>query len=193
MENGQLSGTATGTVNGQTVTVAGALTYTSAAGTVLDAGNGQSEAVTFTGRATTTVQAKVAPTTVSMLAQGNAWLPVEKPPQQRVLESAHALLAVTGLTESQLAAPLHVGSIDWKTQMVALVSTGFGAIGASSAQANITNLTAENNTLIVHWQWLKPNPNQVIPDFLVLTNPFEFVLVNRFTGRVRFYLDSQEG
>jgi predicted metal-binding membrane protein len=48
LANSQLSGTATWIVGGNAVTVAGAFTYTSAAGTVLNAGTGQSEAVTFT-------------------------------------------------------------------------------------------------------------------------------------------------
>ena len=48
LANSQLSGTATWTVGGNPVTVPGTFTYTSAAGTVLGAGNGQSEAVTFT-------------------------------------------------------------------------------------------------------------------------------------------------
>jgi sugar lactone lactonase YvrE len=48
LADGQLSGTATWTVGGQAVTVAGTFTYTSAAGTVLNVGSGQSEAVTFT-------------------------------------------------------------------------------------------------------------------------------------------------
>ena len=54
LDNGQLSGTASWTVNGSLVPVAGTFTYTSAAGTVLNAGNsGQSEAVTFTPTDTT--------------------------------------------------------------------------------------------------------------------------------------------
>ena len=53
LANSQLSGTATWVVGGNTVTVAGTLTYTSAAGTVLKAGTGQSEAVTFTPSDTT--------------------------------------------------------------------------------------------------------------------------------------------
>ncbi len=49
LANGQLSGSATWTVNGSTVTVPGTFAYTSAAGTVLNASaSGQSEAVTFT-------------------------------------------------------------------------------------------------------------------------------------------------
>ena len=48
LSNTQLSGTATWTVGGNPVTVTGTFTYTTAAGTVLGAGTGQSEAVTFT-------------------------------------------------------------------------------------------------------------------------------------------------
>ena len=48
LANSQLSGSATFTVNGQSVTVAGSFSYTTAAGTVLNAGNNQVESVTFT-------------------------------------------------------------------------------------------------------------------------------------------------
>ncbi|MGP0064204.1 MAG: putative Ig domain-containing protein [Isosphaeraceae bacterium] len=53
LANSQLSGTATWTVDGALVNVAGTFTYTSAAGTVLGAGNGQVESVTFTPQDTT--------------------------------------------------------------------------------------------------------------------------------------------
>ncbi len=53
LANTQLSGSATSTVDGNTVTVAGTFTYTSAAETVLGAGNDQSEAVSFTPSDTT--------------------------------------------------------------------------------------------------------------------------------------------
>src|SRR5262249_19615456 len=43
LDNSQLSGTATATVNNQTVNVTGTFTFTTAAGTVLNAGDGQSE------------------------------------------------------------------------------------------------------------------------------------------------------
>ena len=44
----QLSGTATFTVNGSSVNVPGTFAYTTSDGTLLNAGNGQSEQVTFT-------------------------------------------------------------------------------------------------------------------------------------------------
>ncbi len=48
LSNSQLTGTATWTVEGNPVTVAGTFAYTTAVGTVLGGGTGQSEAVTFT-------------------------------------------------------------------------------------------------------------------------------------------------
>ncbi len=53
LASGQLSGTATWTVNGSVVNVPGTFAYTSAAGTVPSAGNGQAQAVTFTPTDTT--------------------------------------------------------------------------------------------------------------------------------------------
>jgi hypothetical protein len=53
LANGQLSGAATFVVGGSTVSVPGVFTYSSAAGSVLSAGNGHSEAVTFTPADTT--------------------------------------------------------------------------------------------------------------------------------------------
>ena len=48
LDNNQLTGTATSTVNGSTVAVQGTFAYTTNAGVVLNAGNGQIENVTFT-------------------------------------------------------------------------------------------------------------------------------------------------
>jgi len=48
LDNSQLSGTATAVVNGQTGNVTGTYTFASAAGTILNAGLGQSALVTFT-------------------------------------------------------------------------------------------------------------------------------------------------
>jgi hypothetical protein len=53
LANSQLSGTVTFTVDGNTVPVVGTFTYTSAAGSQLNLGNGQTEAVTFTPQDTT--------------------------------------------------------------------------------------------------------------------------------------------
>jgi hypothetical protein len=81
LANSQLSGTATWTVGGQPVTVAGSFKYTSALGTVLNLGKGQSEAVTFTPKdgtdyttASTTVIVNVnAPPTLAVPAARTAF------------------------------------------------------------------------------------------------------------------------
>ncbi len=70
LANSQLSGTVTSTVHGNSVAVPGTFTYTTAAGTLLNVGNGQMEAITFTPNDTTdfntvstTVAVNVAPFT----------------------------------------------------------------------------------------------------------------------------------
>jgi len=67
LANGQLGGSASWTVNGSSVTVPGTFTYTSAAGTVLGAGNGQSEAVTFTPTVTTDYTSASSTVTVNVV------------------------------------------------------------------------------------------------------------------------------
>ena len=64
LANGQLSGTAQATVGGSPVSVAGTFTYTTAAGTVLNGGDGQTESVTFSP--TDVVDYKAATTTVTV-------------------------------------------------------------------------------------------------------------------------------
>ena len=66
LQNTQLSGTVQGTVNGQTVSIPGTFAYTSAGGTVLKAGNGQNEAVTFTPADSTDFTAATATATVNV-------------------------------------------------------------------------------------------------------------------------------
>ena len=38
---------------------------------------------------------------------------------------------------------LKIGSINWKTQMLVVVTAGFGGVGFLSPRPNITSLTAE--------------------------------------------------
>ena len=64
--NSQLSGTATWTVGGSVVNVSGSFAYTSAAGTVPGAGNGQSESVTFTPMDSTDYSKVMLPVTINV-------------------------------------------------------------------------------------------------------------------------------
>ena len=66
LANGQLSGSATWTVGGNVVAVPGSWSYTSSAGTVLDAGNDQSELVTFTPTDSVDYTSTTATVTVNM-------------------------------------------------------------------------------------------------------------------------------
>ena len=73
LANSQLTGSATFTVNGTLVNVPGSFSYTAADGTLLDGGNGQPEAVTFTpndntdyNNASTTVIVNVAKASASV-------------------------------------------------------------------------------------------------------------------------------
>jgi len=141
----------------------------------------------ITGSATTTVQGNE--TSLAILAQGSAWSQVYMPAQQQVLRSAHQVLAATGLTESELSAILHVPAIHWANQMVVLVSTGFGEIAAQTPEPSITALSVHEHTLTVHWELLKPDPHQIFPDFVALTDSFAFVLVHRVAGPVTFQFD----
>jgi hypothetical protein len=126
------------------------------------------------------------PTGPTIIAGGNAWLKIFKGPQQLVIGSARDLLAATGLNESQLAAILHVPPIDWTTQMIVLVSQGFGAYGASSPTVSITGLTVSINTLTVHWA-VGPKPRGIFSLWVTLTDPAAFALVDRFDGVVKFH------
>ena len=75
LANSQLGGLATWTVGGNVVTVPGSWSYASAAGTVLSAGTGKSESVTFTptdstdySPVTTTVTVNVSPAALTITA-----------------------------------------------------------------------------------------------------------------------------
>jgi hypothetical protein len=123
-----------------------------------------------------------------ILAGGHTSLKVHGGPQQLVIRSAQDLLADTGLSESQLAAILNVAAIDWTTQMIVLVSAGFGIHGSPSPAVNIAGLTLYNNTLTVHWGE-GPRLPATTPQWLAPTDPAGFALVPRFDGAVTFLPD----
>jgi hypothetical protein len=95
----------------------------------------------------------------------------------------------TGLSEAQLAAMLNVSSINWKTQMLVVVTASFEGVSFLSPHPDITSLTENNGTLTVHWDSWKQNPHQAIPQYVVLADPDEFVLTSRFDGPVHFQFD----
>lgn len=142
----------------------------------------QSHASTLShGAAASSTQASL-----PIIAQANTMLNINAPAQQLVINSPSALQAQTGLTEAQLDALLGVSSINWSTQMVVMVSQGRGAYGAFSPHVDITSLQESGGTLTVNWRLDRPNPNQIFPMYMVLADPAEFVLTQRFNGPVQF-------
>jgi hypothetical protein len=121
-----------------------------------------------------------------ILASASPLLEVHEPAQDLVIRNAAQLKADTGLSEVQLATMLNVSSINWKTQMLVVVTAGFEGASFLSPHPDITSLTESNGTLTVHWDSVEQNPHQPTPMYVVLGNPAEFVLTSRFDGPVHF-------
>jgi len=81
-----------------------------------------------------------------------------------------------------LAKEFKVDAIDWKTQMVLVISGGTQRTGGYSV--GLTDLTVEGKTLTAHWQLRGPRPGQMVTQ--ALTHPAAAFLVERFEGEVRF-------
>jgi hypothetical protein len=92
LENSQLSGTATAVVDGQSVTVPGTFAYTTAAGDLLDAGNGQTEWVAFTPSDTNDYDIAITQVTVNVA-----------PATPTVSVSSPSIIYGTALADNQLA------------------------------------------------------------------------------------------
>jgi hypothetical protein len=103
-----------------------------------------------------------------------------------VLRSAKEAAAYTRKTEEeaakQLAAMLKVDGIDWKKQMVVVISGGVQRTGGYSVQVN--KLAVKDNVLTVHWKLNSPKPGDIVTQ--VLTRPGLTVLTERFEGELRF-------
>jgi PrcB C-terminal len=81
------------------------------------------------------------------------------------------------------AQSLKVKEIDWKTQMIIVVSAGTKRSGGYSVE--VTGLEfIKDKELVVKWKLNSPGPNQ--PVTLALTHPAQTILVDRFEGKVVF-------
>jgi hypothetical protein len=120
---------------------------------------------------------------LKVLARASWQLPVrDATPQQRVLRSEQELKAAIGNQADALLKALKVDRIDWKTQMLILVSSGTRRTGGYSVE--ITQLDVRDNALTVHWKLNAPKPGQPVTQ--ALTHPAQVLLVERFEGPVRF-------
>lgn len=100
---------------------------------------------------------------------------------QHVIRSQEELKAA-GAQAEQLLKALKVDQIDWKTQMVILVSGGAQRTGGYSVE--VTKLDVRDKTLTVHWKLNTPKPGQPVTQ--AFTHPAQTLLVERFDGTVKF-------
>src|SRR5436190_442998 len=78
---------------------------------------------------------------------------------------------------------LKVKEIDWKTEMLIVVSASTKRSGGYSVE--VTGLEVnKDKELIVKWKLNAPGPNQ--PVTAALTHPAQTILVDRFEGKVVF-------
>jgi hypothetical protein len=122
----------------------------------------------------------------TILAQGSAQLHTRKGPQHGVIDSAHALRALAGLTQAQLATLLSVPTIDWQTEMVVFVSAGYGP-RAHTRGIEITGLSVNHKVLTIHSHHGVSGAHT--SDSPAQADPADFILLQRFHGRVHFQRD----
>ncbi|HVS35511.1 MAG TPA: hypothetical protein VMS17_08015, partial [Gemmataceae bacterium] len=132
LANGQLSGTAVVTINNQTVDVAGVFSYTSVAGAVLNAGAGQSEAVTFTPFDTTDYT----------VAYGTAIVNVAKANQTITVTQAAPGSAVYGTSFS-------VAAVSSSGLPVSIGVSGAGALGSGGSGSAVVLMTSGTGLAVV--------------------------------------------
>lgn len=88
-----------------------------------------------------------------------------------------------------LAKQLKVPAIDWKTQMVVVVSGGVQRSGGFSV--DLVGLTKKEKDLTVRWKLNRPKPGS--PVTLALTHPTLLLLMDRFEGEIHFDPPSPKG
>jgi hypothetical protein len=117
----------------------------------------------------------------------------EEPRQELVIRSAAELVAKTPyamldiqqqaaekMATEAITKALKVDAIDWKTQMLVVVTAGARPTGGF--KLDITSLTVNDKTLTV--QWLLTPPKGIVTQ--AFTHPARVALVERFDGEVRF-------
>lgn len=102
-------------------------------------------------------------------------------PVQRVIRSSAELKAL-GVSETDLAGRLGVGSIDWGKQMLVVASDGVKP--SAGYHVNVNSVVARPGRLTVNYQVTAPRPGTLTAQ--VLTHPAQFALTERFDGRAEF-------
>jgi hypothetical protein len=131
-----------------------------------------------------------------ILARGPWRAPIREggEPQQLVIRSAEELVVASGqrdkakdeATQKQVTAAvaqaLKAGDIDWKKQMLVVVTGGVQRSGGYSV--DVTGAEVRDKDLVVRWRLNAPPAGA--PVTLALTHPAQAVLLERHDGPVRF-------
>ncbi len=133
-------------------------------------------------------------TDVKILSRG-LWRPATKSndPQQIVIRSGEELAKAAGLDKPDgedaqkkaaetVAKALKVDDIDWKKQMVIVVTGGVKRTGGYSVE--ITKIETADKVMTVHWKL--NSPKRDAPVTQTITHPALTVIVDRFEGKVVF-------
>ena len=83
---------------------------------------------------------------------------------------------------ANLAKTLKVNAIDWKTQMVVVISGGSQPTGGYSV--DVKSLEVKDGKLTVNWKLNRPGPETIVTQ--AFTMPSLAILVDRFEGEVLF-------
>ena len=114
--------------------------------------------------------------------------------QQLVLRSAGDLLSASGMAgkaadealQKQVTAAtaklLKVDGIDWKKQMLVVVTGGVQPTGGYAVE--VTKAEVKDKVLTVHWKLNAPKPGALVTQ--ALTHPGQVALLERFEGEVKF-------
>jgi hypothetical protein len=125
----------------------------------------------------------------------SVWPVRNKQPAQLVIRSAEELARSHGIEGQDAKDPrfqadvtadaaqlLKVKTIDWKKQMLVVVAAGTKPTGGYTIE--ILTLPVKDKTLTVHWKLNSPKPDS--PVRKAPTYPGQMVLIERFTGEVKF-------
>jgi PrcB C-terminal len=138
---------------------------------------------------------KPATKVLKVLARGAWRVGDSAAPLQLVIRSAKELSLAHGQTADkaeddtlktqavvEAARLFKVETIDWKTQMIIVVSAG--AKPTSGYTVEITDLDVQDDVLTVHWRLNSPKPGDFVTQSF--THPAQAVLTERFDGKVVF-------
>jgi hypothetical protein len=138
---------------------------------------------------------KPAAKVLKVLARGTWRVGDGAAPLQLVIRSAKELSLAHGQTADkaeddtlktqavvEAARLFKVETIDWKTQMILVVSAG--AKPTSGYTVEITGLDVQDDVLTVHWRLNSPKPGDFVTQSF--THPAQAVLTERFDGKVVF-------